>query len=44
MLGLIANNFVRVYHDYPSEVINPTTYNAECGKLEGKPRGKSKTS
>ncbi len=39
MLGLIANNFVRIYHDYPSEVINPTTYNAECGKLEGKTEG-----
>lgn len=32
MLGLIANNFVRVYHDYPSEVL-PTgiNRNPQCG-------------
>jgi hypothetical protein len=30
VLGLVANNFVRVYHNYPSEVINSTTHNSEC--------------
>jgi hypothetical protein len=30
VLGLIANNFVRVYHAYPSQVINPSTYEPEC--------------
>jgi hypothetical protein len=30
VLGLIANNFVRVYHHYPSQVINPTTFQPEC--------------
>jgi len=29
VLGLIANNFVRVYHYHP-EVINPATYEPEC--------------
>ncbi|HWA55101.1 MAG TPA: hypothetical protein VG816_13110 [Solirubrobacterales bacterium] len=43
MLGLIANNFVRIYHDYPSEVINPTTYDSECKTLaEGQTEGKIK--
>lgn len=40
MLGLIANNFIRIYHDYPTEVINPTTYDSECKPLEGKVEGK----
>ena len=33
MLGLIANNFVRVLHDYPSEVVNQQTANPECKSL-----------
>ncbi len=41
MLGLIANNYIRVYHDYPNESINATTYAVECkslvtGQTEGK--------
>jgi hypothetical protein len=40
MLGLIANNFIRIYHDYPTEVINPATYNSKCEPLEGKVEGK----
>jgi hypothetical protein len=34
MLGLIANNFVRVFHEYPNEAINPTTYAVECKSLQ----------
>ncbi len=30
VLGLIANNFVRVYHGHTGQVINPTTYDPEC--------------
>jgi Tfp pilus assembly protein PilX len=30
VLGLVANNFVRVYHNYPSEVINSTSHQSEC--------------
>jgi len=30
MLGLIANNFVRVYHDYPGEAMNPWTGRYGC--------------
>ncbi|HEX5928974.1 MAG TPA: hypothetical protein VFY48_06240 [Solirubrobacterales bacterium] len=30
VLGLIANNFVRIYHGHTGQVINPTTFDAEC--------------
>ncbi|HEV7563034.1 MAG TPA: type II secretion system protein [Solirubrobacterales bacterium] len=33
MLGLIANNFIRVYHDYPAEVIDPNTISPKCNAL-----------
>jgi type II secretory pathway pseudopilin PulG len=34
MLGLIANNFVRVYHDYPNEIIDPNTISSACEPLK----------
>ncbi len=30
VLGLIANNFVRIYHGHTGQTINPTTLDAEC--------------
>jgi type II secretory pathway pseudopilin PulG len=30
VLGLIANNFVRIYHGHSGQVINPTTFDPEC--------------
>jgi type II secretory pathway pseudopilin PulG len=30
VLGVIANNFVRIYHGHSGQVINPTTYEPEC--------------
>jgi len=31
VLGLIANNFVRIYHNYASEKLNKSTFETECG-------------
>jgi Tfp pilus assembly protein PilX len=42
MLGLIANNFVRVFHNYPTEKIvetsNPYSRTIECGSGNGEER------
>jgi hypothetical protein len=39
MLGLIANNFVRVYHPYPTEVENPNKkWDFVCGTGTGEER------
>jgi hypothetical protein len=38
MLGLIATNFVRVFHNYPNEKINATTRAIECGSSSGEER------
>ena len=35
LLGLIANNFVRVFHNYPKETLNTTTHDSECVSSEG---------
>jgi Tfp pilus assembly protein PilX len=35
MLGLIANNFIRVYHSYPNEGIDSSTGRPECDHTSG---------
>jgi hypothetical protein len=35
ILGLIANNFIRVYHPFVNVVINPQTGQTECRNAEG---------
>ena len=42
LLGLIANNFVRVFHNYPSEKIN-ANYESECVNGTGEERLQSPT-
>lgn len=36
LLGLIANNFVRVYHSYPNEGLSDTSHQPSCSRYSGK--------
>ncbi|HEY5053647.1 MAG TPA: hypothetical protein VII45_09595, partial [Solirubrobacterales bacterium] len=41
MLGLIANNFVRVFHNYPTETLDSTTHDSSCGSGSGEEKLKN---